>query len=528
MVMTPSRYLFLCCLIVATHTFQVLSADHEETYVRTVPLPLLDQLFPSHTLDDSWEYQPLLSRASEKDDTCSKSNNTIPTVFIPFNDKTALSRQERVEFAESLISSRVLGEIVDRFHDLGSKYVYGTDYQLKKDGIDYFENVTDESKKKLDSWEQAQEIVNEGYSLIADGLQLIHSPIARVTRMLEHESGCNYATCNLYYTPPSNAGFEPHYDWMDVIVIQVKGMKTWSVKSEPCVLLSNEYQRIYPARKNVSYFEEFTMNAGDILYIPRGFTHNATSPPESTEASLHLTFGIEHQHYTTFEALMHHAVNLYANEANGFIVTPTEEGMEEEEGEEDCNDYVDWSDFLHFTLSELARIEGPEASYQLRESVPRHDAWKQLYAFRHKTTSFDEAFTNDYNDILDLVLELANETETRAFLRELVYFGVHLDGTYGYIGIDSEDVEDTVLCLLNATVDGKGFNATIKDFADFAQEHQAEVVESFEKRQAQKLRRARKNDDYWLVQVWRNTAECSDKYPLALRFGDETVDCKRK
>lgn len=512
-IMRPCR-LLLWSLAAATTCPEVSC----EEYVRTEPLALLDQLFPNQTLDDAWERYPLLSRATNSEDTC--ANNTIPTIFIPVNDKRALSRQERLEFVASLMNPSILGGIVDRYEELG--YQYENDYKLKKNQgnytLDYFINVT-EAEKKLESWEQALKAVNEGYSIISDGLHMIWSPIARMTHILEEESGCNYATCNLYYTPPNNGGFESHWDWMDVIVVQVSGMKRWSVASQPDVYLSNHYQTKYRSNEGIPRFEEFIMYPGDMLYIPRGVTHNATTPLHSEEPSLHLTFGMEHQWFTTFEALVHHAINLYMEEAEGFAVTPSNE---------DC--FVDWSEFLHYTISELARIDGVNACHLMRQSVPRRKAWKQIHALRHEQNgtvpSFEEAFTQDYNEILDTILELANVTETRTFFKELKYFGVASDGSYAFVGIDEGDVEESVACLHDAQVDEIQFNSTVKEFVAFAKQNQAAAMGSLEKLQATKHFKARQEDNFWLVRKWGHTAKCSDKYPLALRYSDDSKDCQ--
>lgn len=310
---------------------------------------------------------------------------------------------------------------------------------------------------------------------------------------------------------------------MDVIVVQVAGIKKWSVASEPSVYLSNRYQTRYREKLTSPRYQEFIMNPGDILYIPRGFTHNATTPLESEEPSLHLTFGIEHQWFTTFESLIHHAINLYQypkGNAKGFDISPAQA---------DCND-AKWGDFLHFTTSELARIEGLDAADILRQSIPRNDAWKQIYSLRHSVNgtalTFEESFTKDYNEILDGFLELANATETNTFLKELKHLRVDKDGIFGFVGIHENAVQESVACCLDAQVDELQFNVTVKEFVVFAKENQAAAMESLERKQALKLMAGRMDDNYWLVKKWKHTADCDENHPLKLRFGDDTLDCQ--
>ena len=108
---------------------------------------------------------------------------------------------------------------------------------------------------------------------------------------------------NAYCTPPKSQGFATHYDGHDVFVVQLEGQKSWRVWSEPDVVNppSDNYYRDWgeiadprdakrPARGQAKGEPvDITLKAGDVLYIPRGFAHDAQA---SESASLHLTFGI--------------------------------------------------------------------------------------------------------------------------------------------------------------------------------------------------------------------------------------------
>ena len=122
--------------------------------------------------------------------------------------------------------------------------------------------------------------------------------------------------CNLYLTPPRAArAFESHVDWMDVIVLQLAGEKEWSVWNTPFVKLVPPDQKRKPTMEELhrtrGQFENVRMKPGDVLYIPRGNLHNATTPKDSTEMSLHLTFGIQYDFYATMESLLHHAAVMF-------------------------------------------------------------------------------------------------------------------------------------------------------------------------------------------------------------------------
>lgn len=116
---------------------------------------------------------------------------------------------------------------------------------------------------------------------------------------------------NLYRTPATAQGAQRHYDNHDILVLQVAGRKRWLIY-EPLVRLPLEhvpplsfegrreemkYRRGGPKRGRADIGDEesgapvadIMLEAGDLLYLPRGFVHEART---SDEASLHLTLGI--------------------------------------------------------------------------------------------------------------------------------------------------------------------------------------------------------------------------------------------
>jgi ribosomal protein L16 Arg81 hydroxylase len=113
-------------------------------------------------------------------------------------------------------------------------------------------------------------------------------PLAALCRELEREIGAPSQT-NLYMTPPRGKGFDTHYDTHDVFVLQVAGSKEWTIFDSPVRLPLNGQ----PFDSNVHPIGAATMSivlqAGDFLYIPRGFLHHGRS---GDETSLHATVGI--------------------------------------------------------------------------------------------------------------------------------------------------------------------------------------------------------------------------------------------
>jgi hypothetical protein len=128
-----------------------------------------------------------------------------------------------------------------------------------------------------------------GTTIVLQALHLNWRPLAVFCRHLERALGHPVQT-NAYYTPQGSQGFAVHHDTHDVFVLQVAGTKRWRLY-EPLVELPLENQRWSkelgePGEPS----EDLTLRAGDTLYLPRGWPHEAAT---SEADSLHLTVGIK-------------------------------------------------------------------------------------------------------------------------------------------------------------------------------------------------------------------------------------------
>jgi lysine-specific demethylase/histidyl-hydroxylase NO66 len=127
-----------------------------------------------------------------------------------------------------------------------------------------------------------------GATIVLQALHLNWPPVAAFCRHLETALG-QPVQANAYYTPRGSQGFAVHHDTHDVFVLQVAGQKRWRVY-EPLLELPLKDQRWSralgepggPAR-------ELTLAAGDTLYLPRGWLHEAET---SDTDSLHITVGV--------------------------------------------------------------------------------------------------------------------------------------------------------------------------------------------------------------------------------------------
>jgi ribosomal protein L16 Arg81 hydroxylase len=95
---------------------------------------------------------------------------------------------------------------------------------------------------------------------------------------------------NLYASWRSENGFDLHWDAQEVMVLQLHGRKQWQIfaPTQDWPLDAG-----VPPRPTGAPVWDGLLNAGDILYLPRGWWHVAHPV---NEPSLHLTFGIAPMH----------------------------------------------------------------------------------------------------------------------------------------------------------------------------------------------------------------------------------------
>ena len=127
-----------------------------------------------------------------------------------------------------------------------------------------------------------------GATIVLQGLHLHWPPLAIFCRELEATLG-QPVQANAYYTPRGSQGLPVHHDTHDVFVLQAAGEKRWLVY-EPALELPLRDQR-YTAELGAPgepVLDE-TLAAGDTLYLPRGWLHEALT---SETDSLHVTVGV--------------------------------------------------------------------------------------------------------------------------------------------------------------------------------------------------------------------------------------------
>ena len=130
----------------------------------------------------------------------------------------------------------------------------------------------------------------DGYTIVLDGVERYIRAIAALSQSIEVE--LNFPVqVNAYITPPRSQGLVPHYDDHDVLILQIQGSKTWHIY-EGADIPPREIQREKDkavAIEDLPSPIDLQLEAGDVLYLPRGKVHEAET---NSEPSIHLTMGV--------------------------------------------------------------------------------------------------------------------------------------------------------------------------------------------------------------------------------------------
>ncbi|MEO5981634.1 MAG: cupin domain-containing protein [Pedococcus sp.] len=133
----------------------------------------------------------------------------------------------------------------------------------------------------------------DGATLVLQGLHRTWEPVVELAQQLAADLG-HPTQVNAYVTPPQNTGFSDHYDVHDVFVLQISGAKRWRIRrpvhdrplrSQPW---TDRRVDVEESARDVPMLET-TLEAGDCLYLPRGYLHSATA---QGGVSTHLTIGV--------------------------------------------------------------------------------------------------------------------------------------------------------------------------------------------------------------------------------------------
>ena len=127
-----------------------------------------------------------------------------------------------------------------------------------------------------------------GDTLVFDQADRLHPPLDRALSQCEAEIRMP-CRVNAFLTPPGNKGFNLHYDTHEVIVMQVSGTKHWRICNNPLALPHEEQRYSHALTASAEVIAELTLYPGDMLYLPRGYIHDAAS---TNTTSLHISMAL--------------------------------------------------------------------------------------------------------------------------------------------------------------------------------------------------------------------------------------------
>jgi len=141
----------------------------------------------------------------------------------------------------------------------------------------------------------------EGCSVRLKNPQTFHDGLWNMLATLQEHFGC-FVGANTYLTPADSQGFAPHYDDVDVFILQTEGSKNWKLHEAPSPndQLARESSPDFDQSELGPLIAEITLEPGDLLYLPRGSIHQAVSAPGVH--SLHVTLST-YQHNSYIDLL---------------------------------------------------------------------------------------------------------------------------------------------------------------------------------------------------------------------------------
>jgi ribosomal protein L16 Arg81 hydroxylase len=131
-----------------------------------------------------------------------------------------------------------------------------------------------------------------GASLVGDHIEDIDAGVRDAAAMLSKQFA-GTAGANVYCSFKGIRAFNSHCDLHEVFAVQLEGEKVWQIyenrADSPVETIQGPNAQAIIDQAKGRVMMTVQMQPGDLLYIPRGYFHDALA---DTAASLHLTFGI--------------------------------------------------------------------------------------------------------------------------------------------------------------------------------------------------------------------------------------------
>jgi len=167
--------------------------------------------------------------------------------------------------------------------------------KVNKQGRKDVANLDNEFGPDSNTYEHVQQKWNEGYSVQVLHPQQESVPVAQLLSALESDCQDLWGS-NAYITPRGARGFAPHYDDVEVFMLQLEGAKKWQLFKPPPSDQNGQCE--LPKTHSIDFLQseleeenklfDGLLEQGDLLYFPRGIVHTGQTP-DNVEFSNHLT-----------------------------------------------------------------------------------------------------------------------------------------------------------------------------------------------------------------------------------------------
>jgi ribosomal protein L16 Arg81 hydroxylase len=131
-----------------------------------------------------------------------------------------------------------------------------------------------------------------GASLVANSVEDVSPEVRAVISSLGDQFSAR-AGANIYCSFKDVQAFASHCDLHEVFAVQCEGEKVWNIyenrAAAPVEALTGADAQAIIDRAKGRILHQVRMRPGDLLYIPRGYYHDALA---SSGASLHVTFSV--------------------------------------------------------------------------------------------------------------------------------------------------------------------------------------------------------------------------------------------
>ncbi len=212
---------------------------------------------------------------------------TLNTFVNDYWDKTPFYIQrEKPDYYNNILTIEQVNEYLDR-NDIRFPAI-----RMAKNGVGIplseYSSIISIGKYASEGLIDTDKFFNKFNNGATVFLQMMRSSVKSLSTFvsqLEKELRFRVET-HLFLTPNHSQGLSAHYDTTSSFIMQVFGNKTWTVYKPILELPAIDQTFNMDTYSGSEKIFEVTLQPGDLIFIPRGFIHEAKT---SNEMSLHIT-----------------------------------------------------------------------------------------------------------------------------------------------------------------------------------------------------------------------------------------------